>query len=81
MHGQVNVPLMLRSLDSAVAVRDSLTLAMPAEVVSAARKYIDTAPELTTAVMSDMPTAQVNQLNHAADAATDELSNLCGIPR
>lgn len=79
-HGELNVPLVLRIVDSIVAVRNSLTPATPPEVDAAAKTYIDTSLEVTTAAMGETSTAEVNRLNDIANTATDALSDVCGLP-
>ena len=52
MNGQANLPLVLRSLNTAVAVQNALAPAVPADVAEAARKYVDARLRLTAAVGS-----------------------------
>lgn len=81
VHGQLNVPIVLRTVGSVVALRNSLTPATPPEVADAARKYIDASLNLTTGAMGSMPTSELNQLNHVANAAADAMSDVCGLER
>ena len=53
MNGELNLPSVLRNLNGAVAVQNSLSPAIPAEVRHAAQKFIDAILELTTAATSE----------------------------
>ncbi|MCV6969803.1 hypothetical protein [Mycobacterium bohemicum] len=79
--GGVNAPMVLRALNSASAVQNTLVPAVPPDVASAARKYIDTTLDQTTAAMGDMPTSEVNRLTDVRNDAIDALVDVCGLPR
>jgi hypothetical protein len=79
--GQPNLPLMLRSLNSVVAVQNELRPAVPQDVASAARRYIDTNLKLTTAATGATPIDEVNGLNKEANNATFAFADACGLQR
>ena len=79
--GELNVPVVLRSINSAVALRDSLSPAVPADVDAAARAYITRTLDLTTAATAGEPVERRNQLTTASNDSWYELADLCGIPR
>lgn len=79
--GNVNVPVVLRSLNSAVAVTNALVPQVPDDVSAAARTYISTTLDVTTAAMGNTPTSEGNRLNNISNEATNALLNACGLPR
>jgi len=79
--GQLNVPVVLRSINGAVALQDSLSPAVPADVAAAARAYITRTLDLTTAATAGEPVERRNQLTTASNDSWYELADLCGIPR
>jgi hypothetical protein len=81
INGEVNLPLMLRSLNSVVAVQNALTPAVPQDVAAAAQQYIDANLKLTTATTGVTPIEEVNRLNAAANATTFAFADVCGLPR
>lgn len=81
VQGNVNVPIVLRAINSALAVQNALSPAVPADVTAAARKYIATTLDVTTAAMSNTPTPEVNRLTDADGDAIDALLGVCGLPR
>ena len=80
INGEANAPLMLRSLNSVVAVQNALTPATPPEVADAARQYIDANLKLTTAATGTTPIEEVNRLNAVANTATFAFADVCGLP-
>jgi hypothetical protein len=80
INGDANLPLMLRSLNSAVAVQNALMPATPRDVSDAARRYIDANLNLTTAATGTTPIEEVNRLNALANTATFALADACGLP-
>jgi hypothetical protein len=80
INGDANLPLMLRSLNSVVAVQNALTPATPREVVDAAHQYEDANLRLTTAATGTTPIAEVNRLNAVANTATFAFADACGLP-
>ncbi len=81
VEGNWNLPLILRGINSASAVQNALAPAVPPEITDAARKYINATLDQTTAAMSNTPTPEVNRLTDVRNAATDELSDACGLPK
>jgi hypothetical protein len=81
INGQPNLPLILRSLNSVVAVQNALTPAVPQDVATAARRYIDANLKLTTATTGVTPIEEVNHLNEAANDATFAFADACGLQR
>lgn len=79
-NGQVNVPLVLRSVNSAFGVQTALTPAVPSNVADAARSYVNSSIELTTAAMGNVSIDEGNRLNDANNAATYSLADACGLP-
>ncbi len=79
--GNLNVPVVLRSVNSALAVQTALVPAVPADVGSAARNYIQTTLDVTTAAMGNTPTPEVNRLNDISNDAINALLDTCGLPR
>ena len=81
VEGNLNVPVVLRSVNSALAVQTALVPAVPADVGSAARNYIQTTLDVTTAAMGNTPTPEVNRLNDISNDAINALLDACGLPR
>jgi len=81
VEGNLNVPVVLRSVNSALAVQTALVPAVPADVGSAARNYIQTTLDVTTAAMGNTPTAEVNRLNDISNDAIKALLDACGLPK
>ena len=80
INGEANLPLMLRSLNSAVAVQNALVPATPGDVAEAARNYVNARLRLTTAATGTTDIQEVNRLNGAANEATYALADACGLP-
>ena len=81
VEGNLNVPVVLRSVNSVVAVQTALVPAVPADIGSAARNYIQTTLDVTTAAMGNTPTPEVNRLNDISNDAIKALLDVCGLPR
>ena len=79
--GGVNTPLVLRAMNSASAVQNALVPAVPPDVATAARKYISTTLDQTTAAMGNTPTSEVNRLTDVRNNAIFALVDACGLPR
>jgi hypothetical protein len=77
--GTLNVPLAMRAVNSVVAVENALTPATPPDVVAAARKYIDTNLDVTTAALGKNPTDELNRLSDTANDATYAFADACGL--
>lgn len=81
LNGELNVPVMLRSLNSVIAVQNALTPAVPSEVADAARTYVDSALELNSAAIRKVPIDEGNRLNSKTNDAIFALADACGLPR
>ena len=81
VEGNLNVPMVLRMVNSAAVVQNALVPAVPTDVASAARKYISAALDTTTAAMGNTPTPEVNRLTDLAADAIYALIDACGLPR
>lgn len=79
VNGEVNLPLVVRSVNSAVAVQNALAPAVPGDVGTAARTYIDTSLELTTAATGNASLDEVNRLTTSSNDATYALADACGL--
>lgn len=79
--GQLNIPAVLRSLNSATAVQNAIVPALPEDVASAAKKYISTTLDQTTAAMGNASTSEGNRLTDIRNEATYSLLDTCGLPR
>lgn len=80
-HGELNVPVVLRAVNGALAVQNSLTPAVPTDVANTARKFIETSLDLTTAAMGPTTNEELTRLNNIANTATLALVDACGLPR
>jgi hypothetical protein len=81
VQGNLNVPMVLRTLNSATAAQNALVPAVPTDVASAARKYVITTLDTTTAVMGNTPASEGNRLTDARNDAINGLLDACGLPR
>ncbi len=81
VEGNVNVPVVLRALNSASAVQNALVPAVPPDVASAARKYVSATLDQTTAAMGNTPASEGNRLTDVRNDAMDALLDACGLPR
>jgi hypothetical protein len=79
--GNLNVPLTLRSVNSALAVQTAVVPAVPGDVANAARTYVKATLEATTAVMGNVDAAGVNRLVDTSNDAVNKLLDACGLPR
>jgi hypothetical protein len=79
-NGQPNVLPLVRTVNTIVAVQNSLTPAVPVDVAQPARRFIDANLQLTTAAAGPTATDEVNRLNAAANDATYALADVCGLP-
>jgi hypothetical protein len=80
-NGQLNVPVAIRAVNSAVAVQNALSPAVPEDVAKAAHRYIDATLEMTTAATGNPSNDDVNRLTDVANGATDAFADACGLPR
>jgi hypothetical protein len=79
--GQLNVPLVLKWVNSVVGVQNALSPATPAAVSEAVHEYLTTTTDLTTAALANKPVAQINDLTKTSNSAIDALVDVCGLPR
>jgi hypothetical protein len=77
--GTLNVPVALRVLNRAVALRDALSPAVPADVATATRTYITATLDLTTAATAGEPVPVLEKLNTASNDNRKIVSELCGL--
>lgn len=81
VQGNVNMPVVVRALNSASAVQNALVPAVPPDVADAARKYVTATLDQTTAAMGNTPTSEGNRLTDVRNDAIDALLDVCGLPR
>lgn len=79
--GDVNTPIVMRAMNSVSAVENAIAPAVPAQIVSATRKYIGATLDQTTAAMGNTPTSEVNRLTDVRNDAIYALVDACGLPR
>lgn len=79
VNGQVNVPIVLRTVNSVVAVQNALTPATPPDVAAAAKKYIQTSLDLTSAAFGNASIDDLNRLNDIGNTATYAFADVCGL--
>lgn len=80
-NGEVNVPVMVRRINSVVAVLNALNPATPADIKEAAQRYIDTSLQLTSAAAGKISIDEGNRLNDLANQAIFAFADACGVPR
>ncbi|ASL12253.1 hypothetical protein MYCODSM44623_05579 (plasmid) [Mycobacterium intracellulare subsp. chimaera] len=81
VEGNLNMPVTLQAVTSAVAVQNALVPAVPADVASAARRYITTTLDVATAAMGNTSINEINRLTAVSNGAVDALVDVCGLPR
>lgn len=81
VNGDLNVPLVLRKVNSVVAVQNALTPAIPESLKSAVEKYVDTSMDLTTSALGDTPIDELRRLTEVGNEATYALADECGVSR
>lgn len=79
-NGDLNVPTVLRKLNTVVAVNNSLSPAVPSDVSDAAQKYVSSSIDLTTAALAHASVDQLVELTKTGNAAVDALFDTCGLP-
>lgn len=79
--GNLNLPVILRAVNSASAVQSALAPAVPPDIAAAAHKYVSATLDQTTAAMGNTPTAEVNRLTDARNDAINSVLDVCGLPR
>jgi hypothetical protein len=78
--GQPNLPVILRTVTSAVAVQDALAPAVPTDVADAAQKYVRTSLDMVVAGTGDASVDEVNRLTQVSNDATFAMADACGLP-
>jgi len=81
MNGEPNIPLILRTVNSVVAVQNTTETAMPESLKTAAQKYMETSMDLTTAALGKAPIDELTRLTEVNNDATYALADECGVPR
>jgi hypothetical protein len=81
VEGNLNIPVTLQSVASAVAVQNALSPAVPADVAAAARRYVTTTLDVATAAMGNTSINEINRLTTVSNGAVDALLDACGLPR
>ena len=79
--GQPNLPVILRTLTSAVAVQNALAPALPADVATAAHKYVTTTLDLATGATGSASLDEINRLTTSSNDAAYSMADVCGLPR
>jgi hypothetical protein len=79
VNGDLNVPFIIRKLNTIVSVSNSLSPAVPSNVSEAAKKFVETATDLTTAALADAPVDQINDLTKSSNDAVDAVLDTCGL--
>lgn len=77
--GTLNVPVALRVLNRAVALRDAMSPAVPVDLATATRTYITGTLDLTTAATAGEPVPVLEKLNTASNDNRKKVSELCGL--
>jgi hypothetical protein len=80
IEGKLNVPIVLRMVNSVVAVQNALTPATPTDVSDAAHKYLTTNTDLTTAALANKPVDELIDLTKTSNNAIDSFADVCGLP-
>jgi hypothetical protein len=79
--GALNVPVVLRTINSAALVQNSITSQVPDDVANTARSFIAGQLKLVAAATGHASTEELARLNDASNAATDRFADACGLPR
>lgn len=77
--GILNVPVVLRDVNRAVALGDTLSPAVPADLAAATRTYITATLDLTTAATAGEPVPVLRSLTAAARDGANAVADLCGL--
>jgi hypothetical protein len=79
--GALNIPVILRTINSAALVQNSITSRVPDDVANPARSFIAGQLELVAGATGHASTEELVRLNDASNAATDRFADACGLPR
>jgi hypothetical protein len=77
--GTLNVPVVLRDVNRAVALRDALSPVVPADLAAATRTFITATLDLTTAATAGEPLPVLRSLTAAANDGANAVADLCGL--
>jgi hypothetical protein len=80
VNGDLNIPVVLRKMNSVAAVQNSISSATPNDVAEAAKEYIQSAIDVSSAALAGRPASEVNRLTDVGNAATYALADACGLP-
>lgn len=81
VNGEPNIPLILRKVNSVVAVQNATGLAIPESLKAAVQKYVETSTDVTTAAMGNIPIDELRRLTEVGNEATYALADECGVSR
>lgn len=81
VEGNLNIPMVLRALNSASVVQNALTPAVPSDISATARIYVGATLDQTTAAMGNTPTSEVNRLTDVRNDAMYTLLDACGLAK
>lgn len=80
VNGDLNLPFIVKKLNTIVSVTNSLSSATPSDVSEAAKKFVAAATDLTTAALAHAPVDQLNELTKSSNDAVDAVLETCGLP-
>ena len=78
--GVLNVPVVLRTMNGIAVVKNLLTRQVPGEVADSAKTFVDSELKLVTSATANGSIEELTRLNDQANAASDRLSDACGLP-
>ncbi|BBX94701.1 hypothetical protein [Mycolicibacterium boenickei] len=81
VNGEPNIGLILRTVNSVVAVQNKTNPAVPESLKAAVQKYVETSTDLTTAALGKTPIDELTRLTEVNNEATYVLADECGVPR
>lgn len=81
VNGEPNIALILRTVNSVVAVQNTMNPAVPESLKATVQKYVETSTDLTTAALSKTPIDELTRLTEVNNDATYALADECGVSR
>ena len=81
MNGEPNIALILRKVNSVVAVQNATAPAIPESLKAAVQKYVETSTDVTTAAMGNIAIDELRRLTEVGNEATYALADACGVSR
>jgi hypothetical protein len=78
-NGILNVPVVLRDVNRAVALRDTLSPAVPADLAAATRTFITATLDLSTAATAGEPVPVLKTLTAETNSGANAVADLCGL--